>query len=224
MRNLITALALLATLLLLTTCGTVRAIQGDFDTDAPQLLAISPTQTVSGQQEVKFVAQVIDRTGGGVADEETGRVGDVLYFWDFGGGAEPNTSIDPSPVVQIRDGQRSPYECHLTLTDGGQGGEDKSETYDFTLFVTELGVAAVTPTTVLAGGSATFSALVQAGVVQEYNWDFGGAGNPGGSTQPDPTITITDVPGEYDARVFISNNFEAVEFPFTITVLPAAAP
>jgi hypothetical protein len=208
-----------------TSCGTARAIQGDFASKAPRLLAVTPTQVSSGQGSgpgqlpVQFKAQVVDVTGGSNVNEETGQTGDVLYFWDFGGGAEPNTSTDPVPQVIIRDGARSPYSARVVLTDSTTGD---FEEYSFQLFVTPLEVAAVVPSTVIAGSSATFSTLVRSGVASTWNWDFGGAASPGGSNLQAPQVTVTSVPGTYSAKVFVSNAYESIEVPFTITVLPAS--
>ncbi|MDQ3023261.1 MAG: PKD domain-containing protein [bacterium] len=230
MKNLFAIAAAFALLLVCASCGTVRALQGDYASKAPALLAVSPTQVSSGQGStqsgvasdapVVFVAQVRDETGPNTIDDETGQVGDVLYFWDFGGGAEPNTSTAPQPEVVIRDGARSPYTARLVLTDGTTGD---FEEFTFQLFVTPLEVAAVTPTTVQAGATATFSTLVRSGVASQWNWDFGGAGSPGGSNIPAPTVSITQTAGTYNARVFVSNAYESIEVPFTITVLPATA-
>jgi PKD domain len=224
MNKYLAAIVACALLPLLNACGTARALQGDFASKAPRLLAVTPTQVSSGQgsgpgqSPVQFIAQVVDQTGVTTTDDSTGQVGDVLYFWDFGGGAEPNTSTDPSPEVVIRDGARSPYAARLVLTDGTTGD---FEEYTFQLFVTPLEVAAVTPSTVIAGSSATFSTLVRSGVASQWNWDFGGAASPGGSNLQAPQVSITSVPGTYSAKVFVSNAFESIEVPFTITVLPS---
>ena len=225
MNKYLAAIVACALLPLLSACGTARALQGDFASKAPRLLAVTPTQVSSGQgsgpgqSPVQFIAQVVDQTGEATTDDSTGQVGDVLYFWDFGGGAEPNTSTDPSPEVVIRDGARSPYDARLVLTDGTTGD---FEEYTFQLFVTPLEVAAVTPSTVIAGSSATFSTLVRSGVASQWNWDFGGAASPGGSNLQAPQVSITSVPGTYSAKVFVSNAYESIEVPFTITVLPSS--
>jgi PKD repeat protein len=104
------------------------------------------------------------------------------------------------------------------LTDGTTGD---FEEYSFKLFVTPLEVAAVVPSTVIAGSSATFSTLVRSGVASTWNWDFGGAASPGGSNLQAPQVTVTSVPGTYNAKVFVSNAYESIEVPFTITVLPS---
>jgi hypothetical protein len=224
MKKYLAAIMACALLPFWTSCGTARALQGDFASKAPRLLAVTPTQVNSGQGSgpgqlpVQFKAQVVDQTGGSPVNEETGQTGDVLYFWDFGGGAEPNTSTDPVPQVVIRDGARSPYTARLVLTDGTTGD---FEEYSFQLFVTPLEVAAVVPSTVIAGSSATFSTLVRSGVASTWNWDFGGAASPGGSNLQAPQVTVTSVPGTYNAKVFVSNAYESIEVPFTITVLPS---
>jgi PKD repeat protein len=221
MRTVATALMLVILIASITTCGTYRAVTNDYASDAPILQAVTPTQTVSGQ-EVKFVAQFCDVNETPIDVDGTDGT-PAKFFWDFGGGAEPNTTTEESPTVTIRDGIRAPYTCHLTLTDGCMG-DDNSATYEFTLFVTALSVLTVTPTTGIAGGAGTFSAVVGSGAVNSYAWDFGGACTPGGSSVPNPSVTFTDTPGIYQARVIVSNNFEAVEFPFTLTVVPAATP
>lgn len=217
MKKLAAAAALTAAALLASTCGTYRAYTGDFASDAPLLRSVSPNQTVSGQQ-VTFVADFCDVNGG---DVNLDGVDDtpVEFFWDFGGGAEPNTTSLESPTVTVRDGIRAPYTCRITLTDGCLG-KDNSQTYEFTLFVSPLSVLAVTPTTARAGQRANFSAVVGSGNVTSYAWDFGGACTPSGSNIASPNVTFSLTPSTYQARVIISNNFEAVEFPFTITVLP----
>ena len=141
----------------------------------------------------------------------------MLYFWDFGGGAEPNTSTDPEPEVIIRDGARSPYSARVVLTDGTTG--DFKE-FTFQLFVTPLEVAAVVPNTVIASSSATFSTLVRSGVASTWNWDFGGAASPAAATcrRPgDDHLRARHV----QRQVFVSNAYESIEVPFTITVLPS---
>ena len=224
MKKYLAAIVACAILPFWSSCGTVRSIQGEHESKAPRLLAVTPTQVSSGQGSgpgqlpVEFTAQVVDQTGGSAINEESGQTGDVLYFWDFGGGAEPNTSTDPSPQVIIRDGARSPYSARVVLTDGTTG--DFKE-YTFQLFVTPLEVAAVVPSTVIAGSSATFSTLVRSGVASQWNWDFGGAASPGGSNLQAPQVSITTVPGTYSAKVFVSNAYESIEVPFTITVLPS---
>lgn len=195
---------------LLTTCGSYRAIIDDYKDDY-YVESVRPGQGVSGEK-VTFEAVVCTRSGG---------LTDPVYVWDFGGGAYPNVSYDAAPAVTLRDGLRSPYQCRLTVKSSCEGG-DRMTTYDFNLQVAPLTVLAVTPTRGVGGGTATFSVLIGSGSVTSYMWDFGGAGSPGGANTANPTITFTDVATEtvFQGRVIVSNEFEATEFPFTLTIAP----
>ncbi|MCH7472269.1 PKD domain-containing protein [bacterium] len=223
MRNFARVCGALLCVIPLTTCGTYRAIIGDYASDAPVLQSVTPTQAVSGE-EITFKATYCTPAGvplgqGELEDPFTGA--QIDFFWDFGGGCDPNTTTDIEPEVTVRDGIRAPYTCSVTLR-GGCLGPDISETYTFTLNVTPLSIAAVTPLTGIAEGFATFSAVVGSGVVTDYAWDFGGAASPGGSNAQNPVVTFNAAQGIYQGRVIVSNAFEAVEFPFTITVLPGS--
>jgi PKD repeat protein len=79
----------------------------------------------------------------------------------------------------------------------------------------------VTPLTGVQNGTAVFSAVVGSGNVTGYAWDFGGAGTPGGSNVANPSVRFS-APGVYECSVIISNAYEALQFPFTLTVLPAS--
>ena len=198
--------------LLLSTCGTGRAIVGDYADDYV-IRNIRPLSAVSGEDAI-FEADIC-YTDGAIVDQEGNA---PKYTWDFGGGAEPNISFEPSPRVTIRDGIRAPYQC--TLTARGGCLDDQEVTATFTLNVAGLDVIAVTPLSGTGGGSALFSVVVGSGNVTSYAWDFGGACNPNGSNLTHPNVAFTPIAGVYNARVIITNSFEAYEYPFTITVLP----
>jgi hypothetical protein len=220
MKRAIQAAFAAAVLLLQGACGTARDIAGDFASDAPMLSEVSPTQAVSGQT-VQFTANICreDGTVIPVSDGSSADLSSTQFFWNFGTGAEPNTSTEMFPTVQIRDGIRAPYECHLTLRDGCVG-KDKEATYDFTLFVTPLTVGAVSPTGGIGNGEGTFSVLVSSGVVTSFAWNFGQAASPSGSNQANPTVTFNEAGGLFPASVIVSNPFEAVEVPFTLDIAP----
>ena len=97
----------------LTTCGTVRAINDDY---APDYIIrdISPLSGVSGAQ-VTFQAAVCVTAGSRPLDDPDNP---PQWIWNFGGGADPNVSYEAVPVVTLRDGLRGPYECTLNLRDG----------------------------------------------------------------------------------------------------------
>lgn len=199
-------------MLALCTCGTYRAITDDYESDAPVIQDVKPTSGVSGE-EVTF--EMFLCQGKAFTGEER-------YIWDFGGGAYPNVSYEAKPSVQLRDGQRGPYACRVTVTGGCVGDDDVSSTYEFTLNVAPLTVLTVAPTTGTGDETGTFSALIGTGNVTQYQWDFGGACSPNGSTDENPNVKFINstVAMTYQARVIVSNNFEAYEFPFTITVQP----
>lgn len=206
---------LVASLLLLTTCaGTYRAINDDYASDAPTVESIRPLHGVSGEQ-VQFEATLCLMPGGRV--NEFGEYGG-LYIWNFGGGAEPNISHDAKPIVTLRDGLQSPYNCSLTLK-ANCTGDDTVAVYTFGLTVSPLEVAAVTPLSGVGEGTATFSALIRSGVVQQYHWDFGGACSPGGSDEANPTVTFVNQTQTYPARLIVNNEFEAYEYSFAIQVV-----
>ncbi len=223
MRRVITVAGAAALLMLQGACGTARDIAGDFADDAPVLSEVSPTQTVSGQK-VTFSANIC-RQNGDVIPQDDGTLSDInstQFFWDFGGGAEPNTSTLPNPEVQIRDGLRAPYTAHLTLRDGCLGNNNE-KTYDFTLFVTPLAVAGVTPSGGVGGSDGTFTAVVTAGLADTFAWNFGQAGSPSGSNEENPTVTFADGGGLFNCSVIVSNPFEALEVPFTLDIAPKPA-
>jgi len=213
--------------ILATSCGgTYRAIIRDYASDAPEVQSITPLHGVSGE-EVQFEALLCLPAGAHITiDEATGgKAYAGAYIWNFGGGAEPNISHDASPRVILRDGLRSPYDCSLTLI-GSCNGEDenKKATYTFTVSVAPITVLGVTPTTGVAGSSATFSAIIGSGNVTKYSWDFGGACNPNGSSQATPSVSfIQSASGLYNCRLIVSNNFELYEFPFVLSVTPQAS-
>jgi len=226
MIRLFAVLAALASCMLLSTCGSARAIVGDFADDYI-IKNITPLSGVSGEQ-VRFIHQVCFNDGAIAfdyiwdAESEAFEIFDFegeppKYFWDFGGGAEPNISYDIFPEVTLRDGLRAPYQGSLTICDGCEDGTDITAT--FTYEVAPLTVLTVSPLSGVAAGNATFSALIGSGSVTTYAWDFGGAGSPNGSNLENPTIVFSDnALGIYQCNLIVSNNYEAFEFPFTISV------
>jgi hypothetical protein len=205
-------------MLVITTCGTYRAITGDYRSDAPVIQSVKPTSGVSGQ-DVTF--EVIFCTSPLVVP-----TGTETYLWDFGSGAEPNVSYDAAPAVTLRDGLRGPYACSVTISGGCLGDANVTSKFEFPLNVAPITVLSVAPSIGTGAQTATFSVLVGSGNVTGYQWDFGGACAPGGSTEATPSVLFNDVQQAsiFQARVIVSNQFEALEVPFTINVLPNPAP
>jgi PKD repeat protein len=195
----------------LSTCGTVRAINDDYAEDYI-IRDISPLSGVSGAQ-VTFKAAVCATAGSRPLNDPTNP---PQFIWNFGGGAEPNVSYDAEPQVTLRDGLRGPYEGSLSIRDGCS--DDNLVTATFTLNVAALSVLDVAPLSGVENTSAIFSAVIGTGNVSEYVWDFGGACTPSGSNVANPSVRF-NTPGIYSCSLIISNDFEAFEFPFTLTVL-----
>jgi PKD repeat protein len=218
--------------LLVGNCGTYRALIGDYADDYV-IENIRPLAGVSGE-EVTFKAHVCENAGAfpmGQLTDPSGLLTDFDFdwqetdpdvpsiIWDFGGGAVPNVAYEAQPQVTLRDGLRSPYDCSLTIRYGCE--EDEVVSATFSLAVAPLSVLTVTPLTGIAGGTATFSAVIGTGNVTGYAWDFGGACSPSGSNEANPVVTFDiNAEGFYPGRLVISNNYEAFEFPFTLTVIP----
>jgi hypothetical protein len=236
-------MGMLALLLLLGGCGgTVRQITDDGKSDAPELIAFRPTAGVSGE-EVQFEVLVNDLAGtlGRDFQAHPEQLQGLQYVWNFGGGAYPNSVISSTPVVPdfvtLRDGIRSPYNGTLTIL-GNRSAEDRF-IYNFTFTVAPLAVATVGPTNGVENTNATFSAVIASGNVDPdsgYLWDFGGACDPNGSNEQNPSVSFVkqqwaseiadpqrlDVSRDFQARLIVSNNYEVTEFPFVIRVLREA--
>jgi len=202
----------------------VQEAQGNVERAGPLALAavdaaaaqVDPLAGVSGAQ-VTFQAAVCATAGSRPLDDPTNP---PQWIWNFGGGAEPNVSYDAKPVVTLRDGLRGPYECTLSLRDGCT--DDNIVSATFTLNVAKLTVINVAPLAGVQDGTAVFSVVVGSGNVTEYAWDFGGACTPSGSNVANPAVHF-NTPGVYECSVIISNAYEALQFPFTLTILPSGA-
>ncbi|MCB1221604.1 MAG: PKD domain-containing protein [Planctomycetales bacterium] len=81
---------------------------------SPQVSGVSPTSGAEGQT-IRFIPQVS-------GDPQ------ATFSWDFGGGASPNTSSDPGPVVVL--GSEGSYDASLTVI-----GAEGNQKFDFTLEV-----------------------------------------------------------------------------------------
>ena len=75
----------------------------------PEVLSVSPLSGTTGT-EVRFCAVIAGATP-------------ITYSWDFGGGAEPDTSTEESPTVVLSDSDT--YNCSLTTANAY--GEDMFE-------------------------------------------------------------------------------------------------
>lgn len=174
------------------------------EASAPEILWVQPT---TGQQgtEVEFSAQVIGSPT-------------LIYAWDFGGGANPDTSDFNTPIVIL--GDVGEYDASLIVTNAL--GED---TFNFTLVVTEEPVVVdppeitgVEPTEGYAGDYVKFTATVEGTPPFDYAWDFGGGATPNAPQLASPTVMLGD-PGSYPASLTALNSAGEDIFEFTLVVL-----
>jgi PKD repeat protein len=193
-----------ALLVLSSGCGTARAIVDDRDDDAV-VESIRPTSGVSGES-VTFEAKCCTKSG--IKPD---------YEWNFGGAADPNVSFDEKPSVSLRAGSGVAYNATLKLT-GGCLGENLSVTTPFQINVAPLSVVAVTGGNGIAKGAGTFAVVIGTGKPTKYQWDFGGGASPSGAVGENPTVTFSSVPGTYQGRVIVSNDYESTEFLFDIVL------
>ena len=75
----------------------------------------------------------------------------------------------------------------------------------------------VTPTEGYQHEEYTFSATVSGAEPLSYAWDFGGGAIPDTSSDPSPTVTLTDA-GVYAAFLTVTNAYGNAIYPFTLTV------
>ncbi|MEP0813471.1 MAG: PKD domain-containing protein [bacterium] len=179
------------------------AIAGDVP---PQISSISPQGGDSGGV-VQFSASVF-----GTAPFD--------YSWDFGGGAVPNTTIDPSPTVTL--GATGIYSASVTVTNSA--GND---TYDFNLYVvgsnTPPQIFSVSPLAGEATSNVQFSAEVSGSSPLSYAWDFGGGADPDASNSPSPAVALSAA-GSYDCSLTVTNPYGSDAFDFTLDISPYNAP
>jgi len=142
---------------------------------AVRILSINPLGGVTGAEAI-FTATV---------------TGDppLTSSWDFGGGASPNESAEPSPTVML--GGVNTYQASLTV-ENAQGSASRN----FTLTVTEVPgeppeIISVSSTEGDSGTEATFSAEVTGDGLLEYYWNFGGGASPNQSAASSPTVTLS---------------------------------
>ncbi len=165
--------------------------------DPPQVISVSPSEGVENSQ-VTFTAET---TGGSVAD----------WLWDFADAASPATSTESQPTVTL--GDNGSYDCSVTVSN-----EDGEDTLSFTLTITEdiPQVVSVNPGEGVENSQVTFSAETT-GTVTDWLWDFADAASPSTSTEPQPTVTLSDK-GSYDCSVAVSNENGEDTLNFTLNI------
>ncbi len=174
--------------------------------DAPNIATIHPMAGGFSGDEITFSATV-----GGQEPFE--------YLWDFGGGAEPDTSTEPSPVVIL--GAQGDYSAKLTVT--SPYGEDDF-VWTLKILTGAPRVGEVSPLTGVAGSLLSMSATVDGIAPISYWWDFAGAAVPSNSTEVSPMITLTSTPGTYPCSLTVTNDKGQNTFEFSMEVTEAPVP
>jgi PKD repeat protein len=169
----------------------------------PQNSSISGVNPESGVEgtEVTFIVSY-------------GGVSPTSYAWDFGGGASPGNSIEPSPTVTL--GVPGDYSASVSVT--GAGG---TENYFFTLSVLE-GVPLITEVSPLSGDAGDVLNMLATnlgGAIDTWDWNFGSAATPSTSSAVSPAITL-GTSGNYPCSVTATNAKGNHTFNFTLSVLP----
>jgi len=174
----------------------VRGIPGM----ALSVTSLGPRGGLEGA-EAQFVAQVDG-------------VEPISYFWDFGGGAIPDTSEEVSPTVVLGPG--GIYDASLALAN-----DYCDYTYEFRL---TSGTAAdapqingVAPPGGIEGNSVRFTLDLSGTAPFTYSWDFDGAGTPDTAAVASPEIELAGA-GSYDCSVTVSNDFGQDSEEFTVEV------
>jgi uncharacterized protein YejL (UPF0352 family) len=137
----------------------------------------------------------------------------LYYSWDFGGGAEPNTSSERLPTVTI--GAPGAYNAKLTVSN-----IFGSEEVPFTLTTgVPPEITKVTPIEGDFESPTTFSTtVVGTEPFTTYAWDFGGGAVPNTSAEASPTVTLGEM-GDYAASLTVSSHFGTDTYQFNLHVL-----
>lgn len=165
---------------------------------APNVTAVDPILGISGEQ----VTFTVTNTGGPITS----------FTWGFGGGASPNTSNAPEPMVTL--GAPGTYTCLLRASND-YGSQD----FYFSLEV-ELSIPVITAvnlSTTFALRNCTFTATNTGEPATTWSWDFGGGATPNTSTAESPVVRLA-APGTYTGTVTASNaggSSDPFEFEFT---------
>ncbi len=140
-------------------------------------------------------------------------VGPFTYEWNFGGGADPNVSLDESPVFTA--GAPGQFDASVSVTNSFG-----TSVYDWTMTVIDRKpqVLSVSPLTGIENERIQIAANVNGQAPLDYLWNFGGAATSNTSTYESPMITLTTA-GRYNCSLTVSNTYGNHVFPFDFEVI-----
>ncbi|MEP0813753.1 MAG: aryl-sulfate sulfotransferase [bacterium] len=168
--------------------------------DLPKIASVSPRGGLPGSQ-VQFYA-----------DLESG-TGPFSYFWGFGGGAVPNTSMDELPLVALTT-ETGVYPAFVVVSNAFG-----SDTYQWELRVGEApSIISISPKSGKPGSTAAFEAEVTGEAPFLFDWRFGTLSEPQQSGEPSPAVTLTTVKGEYEASLTVSNEYGSDSIEFSVFI------
>jgi len=176
--------------------------------DPPEITDVNPKTGVEGST-VTFTASLLKGTP------------PLSYNWDFGGGANPNTSTDASPIVTL--GTPGTYNGFVEISNAFTTSPVRFDfSYEVTPQAPPFQITGVRPTSARANKEVNFNVDVVGGSGDfTYAWDFdGGVVPPSTSNQRSPTKITTSTPGVYDCSVTVTDNqtSESVTYQWQLTV------
>jgi hypothetical protein len=137
----------------------------------------------------------------------------TAWSWDFGGGAEPGTSLDQYPSVVWQN--PGSYTAILTASNA-EGSSSINFGYTVELpqppeleYVYSQGAMELLPFELQAAFAGPY--------VSDWSWDFGGAADPNTNTAARPVITPL-APGSYNCHVTASNPGGSSDLDFVLEV------
>ncbi|HKZ41397.1 MAG TPA: PKD domain-containing protein, partial [Candidatus Hodarchaeales archaeon] len=136
------------------------------------------------------------------------------YSWNFGGGANPNTSTQASPAVTLAGA--GSYNGSLTVTNSVD-----QDVFNFTLSISSTAVhpviTEVLMSSIYAGDTCAFGAIVTGTEPMTFAWNFGGGASPNTSSYAIPTVTL-DSAGSYNGSLTVWNSAGSDTLAFSYIV------
>ncbi len=138
----------------------------------------------------------------------------AYYGWNFGAGATPDITVDPSPFVML--GEVGQYSATVTVSN-----HSGTDVYEFSYVVRPANVAPVIEDVYPKSGTelsvVSFSATTSGGLPTSYAWNFGGGATPNNSVFEEPVVTL-GAPGAYNAALTVANPSGEDVYFFTLQV------
>ncbi|MEP0813751.1 MAG: PKD domain-containing protein [bacterium] len=171
---------------------------------APALSRVNPRGGAPGE-DVRFTAEVEG-------------AGPFTYFWNFGDAATPDTSDEERPLVTLT---AVPGDYPASVTVFNDCG---STEFEFSVGVGAVPeILSVSPSLGMAGQILVFAAEVEGDAPFDYTWNFGEAGIPDSADSAQPSVRLTDAPGDYAASLLVENHCGSSLHNFVVSVIPESA-